>query len=275
MTHDPQIAVGDEARREAGQSPAGIVGLRNFDEGVVTSLGAVLHDVETGRGPHSNYYLPSPSDLLPVEPPPGLPGIPITFAHPEDVYARYRQPAIIIRRDDITPAMNRWHPGHKSWRAPAQTARPVSVTFDRGTRAERTVEGFDRYETKDTGVPFDIVYTISILARHRGKGRLPKKGSPTGFEGAAGSPRNQVNHLLDYVLRIYPPYSQVIVRDSLGDRRRYSAFMEAISHLDEVPEITERVLGFAVTLRVEAELDLSDPVVRRAATALTLRTQVR
>lgn len=272
MTHDPQLAVGDLTRREEGTSPAGIVGLRNFDEGVVTTLGGILHEVDTGKGPHSNYYIPTA--LLPIEPAPGLPGIPITFSHPEDVYSRYRQPAIIVRRDDISPAMNRYHPGHKSWKTPAQSARPVAVTFDQGTRAERTVAGYDRYETKDTGVPFDIVYTISILARHRGKGNLPKKGSPVGFEGAAGSPRNQVNQALTYILRIYAPYCQVIVEDSLGDQRRYSAFMEAISHLDEVPEITERVLGFAVTLRVEAELDLADPVVRRAATALTLRTKV-
>jgi len=273
MTHDPQIPLVDADARAAGTAPSGIVGLRNFDAGVVETLGATVHEVETGKGPHSNYYI-APSATFPVEPSPGLPGIPVTFSHPEDVYARYRQPVIVVRRDDISPAMNRWHPGQKSWRAPAQDAEPVAVTFDRFTRAERTVHGYDRYETKDTGVPFDITYSISIYARHRGKGPLPKKGTPTGFTGAAGSPRNQVNSVLDYVLRRYAPYCQVIVEDSLGDRRRYSAFMEAVSNLDEVPEVTERVLGFAVTLRVEAELDLSDPVVSRAATALTLRSEV-
>jgi len=273
MTHDPQIAVGDVESREAGTAPSGIVGLRNFDAGVVETLGAEVHEVSTGKGPHSNYYI-LPSATFPVEPAPGLPGIPVTFSHPEDIYARYRQPVIVVRRDDISPAMNRWHPGQKSWKAPAQTARPVSVTFDPGTFGETTVHGFDRYETKDTGVPFDITYSIQIFARHRGKGPLPKKGVPTGFTGAAGSPRNQVNAVLDYVLRRYAPYCQVILEDSLGDKRKYSAFMEAVSHLDEVPEVTERVLGFAVTLRVEAELDLSDPVVQRAATALTLRTEV-
>jgi len=272
VTHDPQIAIGDEASREAGTSPSGIVGLRNFDAGVVETLGAEVHDVDTGRGLHSNYYIGSA--LLPVEPAPGLPGVPITFSHPEDVYARYRQPVIVVRRDDISPAMNRWHPGQKSWRAPAQTASPVSVTFDSGTRAARTVTGYDRYESKDTGVPFDITYSVMIYARDRGKGPLPRKGVPTGFTDAAGSPRNQVNRILDYALRKFAPYCQIVVQDSLGDGRKYSAFMEAVSHLDEVPEVTERVLGFAITLRVEAELDLSDPVVQRAATALTLRSEV-
>lgn len=273
MTHDPQIATGDVDAREAGTAPSGIVGLRNFDAGVVETLGGVVHDVDTGKGPHSNYYL-VPSRTFPVEPAPGLPGIPVTFSHPEDVYARYRQPVVVVRRDDISPAMNRWHPGHKSWKAPAQGANPVVVVLDPGTFGEVRLNGFDRYETKDTGVPFDITYAIQIYARHRGKGPLPKKGKPTGFTGAAGSPRNQVNAILDYVLRRYPPFGQVLVEDSLGDIRKYSTFMEAISHLDEVPGVAERVLGFAVTVRVEAELDLSDPEVQRAATGLTLRTEV-
>ena len=272
MTRDQQIPVGSLASRSDGESPSGIVGLRNFDEGVVVGLGAEVHEVDTGKGPHSNYYVGT--SILPVEPAPGLPGVPVTFSHPEDIYARYRQPVIVIRRDDIAPAMNRYHPGHKSYRAPAQTAKPVVVVLNEGTFGEQRLEGFDRYETKDTGVPFDISYSIQIYARHRGKGPLPKKGKPTGFTGAAGSPRNQVNSVLDYVLRRYPPYCQVNVEDSLGDIRKYSAFMEAISHLDEVPEVTERVLGFAVTLRVEAELDLSDPVVQRAATSLTIRSEV-
>lgn len=273
MTHDPQIPTGDVEAREAGSAPSGLVGLRNFDAGVVETLGAEVHEVDTGKGPHSNYYI-TPSRTFPVEPAPGLPGVPITFSHPEDVYARYRQPIIVVRRDDISPAMNRWHPGQKSWKAPAQEANPVTVVINPDTFGETRLHGFDRYETKDTGVPFDITYSIQIYARHRGKGPLPKKGKPTGFTGAPGSPRNQVNAVLDYVLRRYAPYSQVTVEDSLGDTRKYSSFMEAVSHLDEVPEVTERVLGFAVTLRVEAELDLSDPVVQRAAMGLTLRSEV-
>lgn len=272
MTRDLYIPLGSLSDREAGLTPAGIVGLRNFDAGVVTTLGAELHDADTGKGPHSDYYIKY--GLVPVVPAPGLPGVPVRFSHPEDVYARFRLPVVVVRRDGFDPAMNRYHPGHKSWRAPAQTASPVSVTFDQGTNAEQTIYGFDKYETKDTGVPFDLTYTISIYARHRGKGPAPETGTPTGFAGAAGSPRNQVNKVLDFILRKYPPYCQVLLEDSIGDTRKYSAFMEAVSHLDEVPEVTERVLGFAVTLRVEAELDLADPETYRAATALTLRSQV-
>jgi hypothetical protein len=273
MSHDPHTPQKEHLDRTLGTSPAGFVGLRNFDEGVVRTLKAEVHESDTGKGPRSNYFISS--KLLPVTPPPGLPGVPITFSHPEDVWERYRQPVIVIRRDDISPAMSRWHPGMVTWRAPAVGAQPLEVTLGAGTFTETTLKGFDAYEEKQQAVPFDITYTISILARHRGKGPIPPRNDPTGFTGAAGSPRNQVNKILDYVLRIYAPFSQVLVRDSLDDIRRYSSFMEAISHLDEVPEVTERVLGFALTLRVEAELDLGDPVTRKAVSSpLTIRSEV-
>lgn len=272
-TFDPQDVVADQEARANGQAPNGVVGLRNFDEGVVLTLGAEALEVDTGKGPHSNFFITT--GLLPVEPAPGLPGVPITFSHPEDIWERYRQPVIVIRRDDITPAMNRWHPNTVEYRAPARGANEVTVTFGENTTTEVQVTGYDRYEEKQQAVPFDLTYTISIFARHRGKGPLPPRNKPTGFTGAEGSPRNQVNRIFDYVLRRFPPYGQIYVTDSLGDRRRYSTFMEAVSHLDEVPEVTERVLGFALTVRVEAELDLSDPEVKRAATSpLTVRTEV-
>lgn len=274
MTYDPQVPVGEEVDRVLARSPTGRVGLRNFDEGVVVTLGATLHDSELGKGPLANYFIDT--GVLPVEPPPGLPGVPVTFSHPEDIWERFRIPVIVVRRDGIDPSMQRWHPGLVAYNAPAEGAEPVSVTFGAGTTTEETVEGHDRYERMEMGVPFDLTYTLSILARYRGKGPLPPKGSPTGFETGRASPRNQVNQLLDFVLRRFPPYGQLLVTDSVGDVRGYSTFMEAISHLDEVPDITERVLGFAVTVRVEAELDLGTPLITPAVTApLTRRSHVR
>ena len=271
MSHDPQTPTNDKAAREAGTAPAGKVGLRNFDEGVVVTLGAEIFNVDTSR---ANYFIPKEA-LAPVEPAPGLPGIPVTFSHPEDIWERYRQPVIVIRRDDISPAMSRWHPGMVTYRAPAKGAKLVTVVLGSGLLTAPTVTNWDKWEEKQQATPFDITYTISILARHRGRGPLPSRGSPRGFTGAAGSPRNQVNLILDYCLRRFAPYSQIFVNDSQGDVRPYFTFMEAISHLDEVPEVTERVLGFALTLRVEAELDLGDPETFEAVTSpLTVRTSV-
>lgn len=224
--------------------PTGSVGVRNFDQGVLDTLGAVLID--------SNYFLPK-LDLLPIQATPGMPGIPIVFAFPEDLYERYKLPVMVVRRDDIAPAMQRWHPGMVTYRAPAKGSREVTVS--RGDPLNPVVKtGYTRYEQQQQAVPFDITYTLSILARHRGFG--PAGETP---EGTA-SPRTQINKLLDYVLRIFAPYTSLHLKDDLGDVRSYSAFMEALSHLDELAEVTGRVIGFALTLRVEAELDLSDPI---------------
>lgn len=235
--------IGTVPDRTEGRRPTGIVGLRNFDQGVLDSLGVVLVE--------SNYYL-SKDALSPMQATPGMPGIPVVFSFPEDMFEKYKLPVVVIRRDDISPAMQRWHPGMVTYRSPAKGARPVSVSY--GDPLNPVVKaGFDRYEQQEQAVPFDITYTISILARHRGFG--PGGETPTG----TASPRTQINKLLDYVLRIFAPYTSVHLKDDLGDVRSYSAFMESISHLDELAQVTERVIGFALTLRVEAELDLSDP----------------
>jgi hypothetical protein len=268
VASDKQTPLVDTAARQDGTAPGGFVGLRNFDEGIVTTMGAeILRADESG---HRNYFIRT--GVIPdVVPAPGLPGIPITFSHPEDIWERYKQPVIVVRRDDISPAMGRWHPGMRVGRYPALGANPLSVTVLGQTRT-----GFDTYTEKQQAVPFDITYTLSILARYRGKGGEMRRDTPQGFDAALGSPRNQVNQILDHILRVYNPFSSVTVLDSLGDERTYEAFMEALSHLDEVPEVTERVLGFAVTVRVEAELDLHDPETRKAVGSLaTIRSQIR
>lgn len=240
--------------RTRGTALPGTVGLRNFDEGVVLTLGAELSEE------FQNYYIPT-SRVAPLLPPPELPGIPVTFSHPEDLFERYRIPAIIVRRDDIAPASQRWHPSMHVARVPMEGANSIEVR--RGDPLNPTVySGFDKYVAQPQAFPFDITYTLSLVARHRGHGPAEsrEKRAPT----AGGSPISQVNTLLDYALKIYNPFSHVVVIDSMGDYRPYFSFVDAVSQIDEVPEVTERVLGFALTLRVEAELDLNDPVVQRA-----------
>ena len=239
-----ETPVGTKAQRTAGQRPTGSVGLRNFDQGVLDTLGAVVIE--------QNYWIPT-SAVVPVVPTPGQPGIPVVFAFPEDLFERYKQPVITVRRDDISPALQRWHPGLQQYRAPAQTATAFEVS--RGDPLNPiVVRGYDKYESREQAVPFDITYTISVLARHRGYG--PSGDTPSG----TASPKTQANALFDYVIRIFAPYTSILLRDSLGDCRSYSAFMEGTAHLDELAQVTERVIGFALTLRVEAELDLAATV---------------
>jgi hypothetical protein len=115
---------------------------------------------------------------------------------------------------------------------------------------------WDRVETKCQSEPVDIMYTISILARHRQGVGL----------------RREVNEILKKVLAVYQVYGRVIVKDSLGDLRTYEAFREGISVLDDLSDVAGRMIGFAVTVRVEAEFDLVAPRTSRTVTGLPVLT---
>lgn len=242
-----------------GRAKTGVVGLRDFDAGIVTTLGATLETVTTPSGVQSrNYFLNIPLVKGRVGRP-GLPGVPIIFAFPEDVFEKYDYPLISVRRDDITPTMNRWHPGNLQYRAPAGTAHQTVVNTNPGNPNAPDVTYWDKVEQLQQASPYDITYTISIMARNR---------------GGLGQ-TNQANAILAAVLKVYQPYSLVRVVDSIGDTRSYSVFQESISHLDEVSEVADRVIGFAVTLRVEAELDLLEPELHNTVTNLpSISTEV-
>lgn len=218
-------------KRVQGGARNGLVGIRAFDQGIVETLGAKI-DTKL-----DNYFV----QIEGIDPAPGMPGVPITFSFPEDVYEKYKLPAILVRRDDIAPAMQRWHPGAGKYRTPGRGALPV---------ASGTQTSFDRFENAHQSTPFDLVYTLEVRARHRGG------------EGV----RNQANGILHHVLRVYQPYGRMVLIDSVGDYRSYEAFMEGVAVLDEVAEVAERMIGFAVTVRVEGELDLNDPVTQKAVT---------
>jgi hypothetical protein len=226
-----------QARRDRyeGRAPNGTVGLYAYDEGVYLTLRCFDKDDE--------YYL-DPA-LVGIDAPPGKPGIPVTFFVPEDAHAMARYPLILITRDSIDVAMQRWHPGSLQYRAPASTAVKVSVDGQ---------EGFDRVEYRQQACPFDISYSLMLYCRTRLDG----------------------NKMLDYVLRRFPPYCNLRVRDSLGDNRLYTAFMESVGMLDSENEVGDRLIAFALSLRVEAELDLGDPEVQKVVTqAPILTTKVK
>lgn len=245
--------------RIEGRARTGTVDLRSFDQGVVTTLGATLETVTFPNGQQaSNYFLNIPLVRGRVGRP-GLPGVPIIFAFPEDVLEKFDYPLISIRRDDIAPTMNRWHPGTLQYRAPAVTAQETTVDSNPGNPDAPALVNWDKVEQLQQAAPYDITYTISILARNR---------------GGMGQ-TNQANAILKAVLRVFQPYSYLYLNDSIGDGRTYDCFQESISHLDEVPEVADRVIGFAVTIRIEGELDLLDPEEHNTVTSLpTITTEV-
>ena len=220
--------------RVAGRARTGTVTLRDFDQGVVETLGAkIIGD---------RYFI---TELKHLDSAPEFPGIPVVFSHPEDVFQSHKIPVIEVRRDDIQAAMTRWHPGTLHYRVPAPTALKGSVTFSDGT----VKTGFSKYEELQQSCPFDLLYTINIIAKQRQ------------FMAAA-------QLILAYVLKIYQPYCSVFAYDSIGDRRSYEAFLESVGPMDEAADVSERVIGFALSLRVEAELDINDPKVQTAVTKL-------
>lgn len=214
--------------RVEGRAPCGSVGIYEFDRGVVETLGATVHEV----GDDFGYYIVGTG----VEPPPSLPGIPVVFSNPEE-YEGYVLPCIVVTRDDISPAMNRWHPGTVQYRVPKPGALPVTVTGPGGQ--QRT--GYSHMIQRQQGIPYDISYSIQVLHHKRG----------------IASRRSGVL-LVTHVMRIYQPYCCVKVVDSVNDVRLYSATAEAVGSQDELVDVADRVTGWSMNLTVEALLDLLD-----------------
>lgn len=246
----------DELRdRYEGRRDNGYVNLRAFDRGVKETLGGILSSDNRYVIPIDRVFpehtLTNP-DLIrgEVSPRAGLEGVPVAFSFPEDALQHFTLPYILIRRDDIALAMNRWHPGTNQFRAPARTAKIITVGG---------VEGPTKVTERQQALPYDITYTIELYARNRGSEKVV----------------NNLGRLFDYVLRIFPPYCNLYVRDSVGDTRSYEAFTESISSLDDVPMQTDRILGFALSLRVEAELDHLDTKEYVTATAVNITTTRR
>lgn len=218
----------------------GDVWITDFDRGVVESLGAVVNEA-------GDLYILK--DVTGVCPPPDYEGIPVYFAFPDEVLDAKILPSFVVRRDDATPAMSRWHLGNQQYRIPAPGSHEVSVTHP--ITGEVIATGADRYETKDQAVPFDLMYTIQIRARYRNNLKV------------------EAMKMLQYTLKRYPPYTSVYVKDSEDEVRGYTAFMESPSPLDTRPDVAGRETNFNVTLRVEAELDLNDPFVQSAVVGVT------
>lgn len=232
------MAVASDALQQVlGERPNGTVTLRSFDQGVVETLG--------GRVIGDRYYV----TIDGVEPPPGDPGIAVHFMYPEDLYANFRYPAFVISRDDMSISFGRIHPFNAQYHAPAKSALPVVAQGPNGT----TLSGFDKMSERQDATPYDFTYTINIYNTLRG-----------GFGG-----RGAANLMLDYTLRRFPPYGQVFVPDSLGYVRTYEAFNEGVTNLDDLMGVSERVIVFAVTVRVEGEYDLADETTSRTVTTHT------
>lgn len=245
----------DEAlrRRIAGLARTGVVLIDDFDRGVQETLGATVGSfTPSNRTSDKRGYF---WRVAGVKPPPGMPGVPVIFVTGEDNYERFKIPFVKVALTGLNPAMGRYHPGSLAYRVPAVGAAPIVVSGARG---------FDRYEEGTQADPYDLTYTITLIAKRRGQ-QDKRNNIPASVEGGSS------NALLTAVLRVYPPYCGVNVVDSLSDVRTYTAFQEGVSPTDEVTEVGDREVGYSISLRIEGELDMNDPRNVTAARRLTLR----
>lgn len=222
----------------------GDVWLTDFDRGVVETFGAVVNTV-------GDMYVIK--DLPGVSPPPPtgnieFEGVPVYFAFPDETIDPKILPSFVVRRDEITPAMSRWHLGASQYVLPAPGSTTLQVFHP--ITGNLMAQGPDAVEIKDQAVPFDLLYTIQIRARYRNNLKV------------------EAMKMLRYAMRKYQPYTVVYTKDTNDEVRSYTAYAEGPSALDTKPDVAGRENGFNVSLRVEAELDLNDPVIRKTLSQL-------
>ena len=171
-----------------------------------------------------------------------MPGIPILFANSEDSVTRYAIPCIRVRREDPSPALERWASLHEKYRRPAPGAKEVTLTI-----GNRTFKGYDRYEMQPSSWPYDIPYTIT-------------------FEANGKSARTHAQALIRHGLRRFPPYGALPVYDSIGTRRVMNTFTEGPSELTVASDIRDRTIIYGLSVRVKGFLDVAYPYETPAVT---------
>ena len=236
---------GTPGERREGSARPGRVSIRDFDLGALLTVGAELKEDPGGV---ERYYLVGVRNACPS---PGNPGIPIYFAYPDDKVVQFEMPCIVVRRDEMTPALNRWHPGSMQYRTPgAGSLKRVSPVTGR--------TGFSHMEEMAQAIPYDFGYTYTIWARNRG-GRGQQ------------APRNQVNALVMYLMSKLQNAFPFKLIDSVGDYRFYQGFQESVSPSDEVGEVGERIMGMTLSVNILGELDLNDAMVHNTVTEVVSR----
>jgi len=204
----------------------GHVDLIDWDKAVTVKTGALLDEEQ------SEWYLPlgfyiEDSSKGPVAVDRAL----VVFKRPEPTQVKHEVPEIAIIRDDIDPDERRLFSPTTQYRLPAPGAAPVSVGG---------MLGFNCYETKDKEQPYYLTYTIECWARYR----------------------TVAQFLLQKMMAAFPIRGtlDLLATEEAGRNveclRTYLFFQEGIADLTEVNSMVERIPGYSLTIRVEAELTL-------------------
>jgi len=227
----------------------GFVWIRDFDVGMLTSLGGVRPS-DPRAGDHYRVSLPK----LPLE----ERDVPIYLVNPEQTLVDYVLPRFVIRRSSWEPALERWHPITEEYRIPGPTSTPITIQNPAGPTSigpsQGTIDGHTKYEGKVQAWPYDITYEIEVWARAE----------------------NFAQVMLFHVLRRFQPLGSFMsLVDSLGDTRTYDAFAEGGPvKIDEIVGMTDRTIAYNYTVRVTGEIDLVDEVEAPAARVFNVSSEL-
>jgi hypothetical protein len=239
----------------------GQVFIRNYDQAVIETLGGyvdVVGALNDGNGFGSGSGAGNTSDQAVVcrrsyflDIPEAVPSqVPVTFSKP---FARFNEkflPMFLIARTVVVPAMVRWHSvGAIQYRTPSANAVHEHVILANGD----IVSGWSEYEELPQAMPFDLTYSITAMSRYE----------------------HEAIAMIKKILSIYKPYSRILLKDTLGATRTYTVFNEGgITDNSELIDITNRTKSYAVEIRIEGELDLSDPEINPSVLEIIERTSL-
>ena len=209
----------------------GQVFLEDYDVGLVRTMGGQIIDMSLDQEVAQQFAL----QVDGVTGPPETQGmVPIVMSDSDMAYVDEYLPQIVIARGAISKAPERWHPGGREYFLPAYGSQQVPSSTPGRTMA-------DRVEIKWYAYPYDINYDVHIRARRR----------------------RDADRMLRSIGRYLWKYGQVFVVDSEGDERGYYAFQESLDPLTEIQDVTQRMQGHTISLRVECELDFNEPFIAK------------
>lgn len=198
----------------------GSVDILDWDEGIVRGFGGLPDESK------EEWYLPLQGIFINVDGrPEPVDRALVVFKRPEPTQVSAVLPMIAVIRDSMIPAEARLLTTVQQFRLPSDGATQVSAAGEIGWTA---------YDTKDKEQPYDFIYTIECWARYRTVAQM----------------------LLQMVMAAYPHRGHVKLYDGIENDRTYAVFQTALNDLTDVSSMVDRVCGFSLSLRAEAELTL-------------------
>lgn len=198
----------------------GDVDYQDWDEAMLRGIGALPDSYK------NEWYLPLDGIFIKVdgrqEP---ITRALVVYKRPEPTAITATVPMIAVIRDSIVPAEARLLSPTVQYRLPCEGASMVSAGGD---------IGWTSYETKDKEQPYDFFYTFECWARYRTVAQM----------------------LLLMIMRKFPHRGSVTLLDGIENPRTYAVYQQGVTDLTDVSSLVERIPGYALSLRVEAELTL-------------------